>query len=79
MGHFTFVTNMFCKDDSVMVFETFDPFRSKEQILTDESKTLIQKLMFKEFLLFCCRKTTNNSDIMDKPLKSYNDAPSVFE
>ena len=48
MGHFTFVTNMFCKDDSVMVFETFDPFRSKEQILTDEGKTLIQKLMFKE-------------------------------
>ena len=39
---------MFCKDDSVMVFETFDPFRSKEQILTDEGKTLIQKLMFKE-------------------------------
>ena len=31
-----------------MVFETFDSFRSKEQILTDEGKTLIQKLMFKE-------------------------------
>ena len=43
-GHFTLVSNMFCEEGECNVFETFGPFRNKENLLTSDSKKLLKQL-----------------------------------
>ena len=36
VGHYTFASNIFCSDSSVMVFETYEKFRNRDDLLTQE-------------------------------------------
>ena len=36
VGHYTFASNIFCSDSSVMVFETYEKFRNRDDLLTQD-------------------------------------------
>ena len=43
-GHFTLVSNLFCQSDEVRIYETFQPFRNEENLLTADGKKFIRIL-----------------------------------
>ena len=43
-GHFTLVSNLFCNDKECNVFETFEPYRNEEHLLTSNAKKLVKLL-----------------------------------
>ena len=43
-SHFTLVSNLFCGSQEVKVYETFQPFRNAENLLTADGKRLIKLL-----------------------------------
>ena len=43
-SHYTLVSNISCEQGEVNVYETFDPFRTEESLLTEEGKKLIKIL-----------------------------------
>ena len=43
-GHYTLVSNLFCKDNECNIFETFGPYKNVESLVTDNGKQLIKYL-----------------------------------
>ena len=54
-SHYTLVSNISCEQGEVNVYETFDPFRTEESLLTKEGKKLIK-------ILTSCEKNTTNGE-----------------
>ena len=42
--HFTVITNVFCSPASVMVFETLNTCRTRDNLLTEEGKRMLRIL-----------------------------------
>ena len=43
-GHYTLVSNLFCGENECNIFETFDPYRDPDSLVTDNGKNLIKYL-----------------------------------
>ena len=43
-GHFTLVSNLHCRPGEVNIYETFEPYRDQEALLTPNGKTLVKTL-----------------------------------
>ena len=54
-SHFTLVSNLFCQSDEVKIYETFQPYRDEESLLTADGKKLIRLLCNtkNEITVFC--------------------------